>query len=91
MEDFEDLVRTEVGILQDITEGTLRGIAEQRTVNMALITNFVSTEEDVFSDPQTPQQSTLIGEINTLLDNFLQSTQELVTDTEENLNDIFAP
>lgn len=92
MDSFENIVQIELKKIHDVSEETIRGMAEQNSANIASIIGVGKDDEvDIFSDSDTPQEATLTGEIKTLLNEYQKLTQQLVADTEKNINDIFEP
>ncbi|MGP3592741.1 hypothetical protein [Vagococcus sp. WN89Y] len=92
MDSLDNIVQIELKKIHDVSEETIRGMAEQNSANIASIIGVdMSDDGDIFSDSDTPQEATLTGEIKTLLNEYQKLTQQLVADAEKNLNDIFAP
>lgn len=89
MAGIDELVNIEIQEKTELSTEVIGYANIDNSENIAAITNFVSEPVDIFSDPQTPQQTLLTGEIKSLLDNYLQATQNLVIEIERDARDIF--
>lgn len=86
---FEDVVVSEVKKRRDALKVAVDNGRVDIGINVASIVQVQHDAEDVFSDPQTPQQAVLMDETKSLLGNLSTTVQQLMTNIEEDLVDIF--
>jgi len=92
MESFDILVEAGVQEHRIRAWETIQNLSVENSVNYAAISGVArGRAEDIFSDVETPQEAILTGEIKKLLDDYVKVTQQLVTDIENDVNDIFTP